>query len=120
MALHNEIGKKGEELAKTYILKKGYEIIKLNWRHQKEEVDIIALYKEMIVFIEVKARSSSYYGLPQESVNYTKQQYLISAADAYLEINNINKECRFDVISIIFNRNAYQIEHIEDAFSASI
>ncbi len=116
MAAHNELGKNGERMAKELLLQKGYEILDENWVHERAEIDLIAYLNGNIIFVEVKTRSSTGFGLPEDFVNKAKQQLMAAAADAYIEIMNHEGEVRFDIISILFNRNNYTINHIEDAF----
>ncbi len=116
MADHNDLGNAGEELACKHLRKKGYEILKTNWRFGKDEVDIIAQKEDMIVFIEVKTRSSRFYGEPYVFVTKKKQSFLQRAADAYFDRYNCELEGRFDVISIVINGNESSLEHIERAF----
>jgi putative endonuclease len=116
MAVHNEIGQKGEKLAVEYLNKKGYQIIALNWRHRYKEVDIIAREGEELVFVEVKLRSTDYFGDPSEAVTLKKQKFLIEAANAYIESIDDEPEVRFDIISIVAANNGYEFEHITDAF----
>jgi putative endonuclease len=119
MAEHNELGKKGEELAAEYLLGKEYEIIEQNWRTGKDEIDIIAKHNNFLVIVEVKTRSTDYFGDPSEAVTDIKQKFLIRAADEYVNQKEIDLEIRYDIISIILKSNQYQIQHIEDAFYAS-
>ena len=116
MAEHNLIGKKGEEEAVKYLMSCGYEIIATNWQEKKYEIDIIAKHDAQLVFIEVKTRSTSFFGNPEEAVDYKKQQHLIDGADYYIQQNEIDLECRFDVISVIISNNKVEINHIKDAF----
>jgi putative endonuclease len=116
MAFHNEIGIKGEKLAAKYLVDKGYKIIVSNWRHHHKEVDLIAWDGNELVIVEVKLRSTDYFGDPSESVTLKKQRFLIEAADAYLESIQDDPEVRFDVVSIISANNSYEFEHITDAF----
>ena len=117
MAEHNELGKKGESIAKDYILKKGYTILETNWYYNKNEIDIIAETATHLVIIEVKTRSSFFESDPGITVPLRKQKYLVKAADYYLMKNNIEKETRFDIITVIItNNDIFAIEHLEDAF----
>jgi len=116
MAQHNELGRKGEQLAVNYLLKKGYKIIEKNYRYLKAEVDIIALKGEVLVAIEVKTRTSNYFGNPQDFINPKKIKLLVSAMDYYVNNNCLDVEVRFDIIAIINNKNETKIEHLEDAF----
>ena len=68
MAEHNELGKKGEELAVEYLRENGYKILDRNWVFQKAEIDIIAQKDNFLAVIEVKTRSSTDFGLPQDFV----------------------------------------------------
>ena len=117
MAQHNEKGKKGEVLATDFIKKKGYRIVKSNWHYKKKEIDIIAYDKEELVIVEVKLRSTDYFGDPSEAVTKKKQRYLIEAAEAYLDTIDEAPEVRFDIISIIGSDPEYRYEHITDAFN---
>lgn len=116
MAKHITLGKKGEALARTFLEKKGYTILDTNWRHEKDEIDIVAMDGEELVIVEVKTRSSNYYGEPYESVGYGKEKFLIRATESYLEEKDLDLDSRFDIISIIINQQGEKIEHIEDAF----
>ncbi len=116
MAEHNELGKKGEDLALAYLQKKGYTILETNWTVGKLEVDIIAKDKDFLVIVEVKSRQSSYFGEPEAFVDKAKQKNLIRAANTFIEKRNINTETRFDIISIVCCGEDTHIEHIEDAF----
>ena len=120
MAFHNEIGKKGEILAADYLARKGYNIIASNWHYRHKEVDIIAGFEEKLVIVEVKLRSTDYFGDPSESVTKKKQRFLIEAAEAYLEKIDGEPEVRFDVISIIDSPGGYKIEHIDNAFTPDL
>lgn len=115
--MHNKrIGKDGENLAKKFLVEKGYQILAVNWRHQRFEVDIICTYQQDIVFVEVKTRSSDFFGDPEQSVSDSQQKNLINAAEAFLETNNIDKSCRFDIIGILNENQSPKITHVEDAF----
>jgi putative endonuclease len=116
MAQHNETGKTGEDLAAEYLAEQGYHILERNWRYGKAEIDIICTRGPFIVFTEVKTRSTVFFGQPEQSVDKTKKGYLIKAANAYVLTNNIEKEVRYDILSIILRGQSHTIRHIEDAF----
>lgn len=120
MAEHNEKGKQGEIIAATHIKKQGYRIIETNWRYRHKEIDIIAYDGEELVIVEVKLRSTDYFGDPSEAVTMKKQRFLIDAAEAYLRTIKQAPEVRFDIISIIAAENKYEIEHITDAFNPGL
>jgi putative endonuclease len=117
MANHNDIGLKGEKLAAAYLIKKGYRIIKQNWRYRHKEVDIIAYDGNVLVIVEVKFRSTDFFGDPSEAVTLKKQRFLIEAAEAYLESIPEAPEVRFDVVSILSSPDGYNYDHITDAFT---
>tara|TARA_B110000116_G_C16371541_1_gene374365 strand:+ start:55 stop:411 length:357 start_codon:yes stop_codon:yes gene_type:complete len=116
MASHNDLGKEGELIAQKFLIKKGFKILNCNWRHLRYEVDIIALDKDFLVFVEVKTRSSFRYGFPDEAVNYRKEKMLIEAAEIYLEQKDLYNEVRFDIVSVVKNEKDEKVYHIVDAF----
>lgn len=120
MAKHNELGKKGEEIAARYLLGKGYKILDQNWRHGKDEIDIVATDEKFLLIVEVKTRSTTFFGEPEEAVTGKKQNFLIRAAEEYVISKNIHTEIRYDIISIIIEGNKQIIRHIEDAFYPEI
>ncbi len=116
MATHNELGKKGEQLAVEYLQKKGYKILNRNWRFKKAEVDIIAQKKDVLAVVEVKTRSTDYFGNPQDFVNQKKIQLLVEAINEYVTSKDLDCEVRFDIIAILKNKSTFKIEHLKDAF----
>ena len=119
MADHNELGKKAEDLAAEYLVKNGYKILVRNFHFQKSEIDIIAEKDHLIVVVEVKARSTDIFILPQEAVTKAKIKSIVLAANHFMEEFNKNQEVRFDIISVLPDKTGkLEIEHIEDAFEA--
>lgn len=110
-------GKEGEELAVSYLQSIGYQIIERNWRFGKEEVDIIAIHSDQLVFIEVKTRTNDYLGNPEEAVTLAKQKSIIRVAAQYVEQSFEEREVRFDIIAIIRNSDKEEITHFKEAFS---
>ena len=114
-----ELGKKGESAALKYLKKKKYKVISTGFRFHRAEIDIIAFDKKTLVFIEVKTRSNQNFGLPEEAVSAAKQDQIRKAAEGYLVINKlVELECRFDVLSLIFDEELqkFSIVHYENAF----
>ncbi|MBI4546701.1 MAG: YraN family protein [Ignavibacteriae bacterium] len=110
-------GTLGEDLAIDYLEKKGYRILERNFRYEHGEIDIIAEDNSVLVFVEVKARRSKLFGEPEEAVTPRKRNQLRKTADGYLFMNNIDdRECRFDVIAIEYEKNRPIIRHLIDAF----
>lgn len=116
MAEHNDLGRLGEEIALKHLREKGFTILNTNWRFGKDEIDIIAEKDNYLVIVEVKTRRSDFFGEPEMFVNLAKQRFLVRAAQAYTEKNNINLEVRFDIVSVIVNSSRKEVKHIEDAF----
>lgn len=120
MAESHQTGKKGEEIAVTYLTEKGYDIMHTNWQSNHQEVDIIARQNGLLVFVEVKARRSAVHGSPEVFVTMTKQKRLIKAANHYLAKHHCSMEVRFDIISIVFHGQAFTLNHIRDAFQPTV
>lgn len=117
MAKHNDLGRKGEELARQHLEAAGYEILDENWRFGKAEVDLIAYLQKTIIFVEVKTRTGNAFGEPEDFVDAAKQKLLVSAADEFIELMNFNGEARFDIIAILFDKQGnHYLNHIQDAF----
>jgi putative endonuclease len=117
MALHLELGRRGESLAKAHLENAGYEILDENWTHGRLEIDLIAYKDRIIIFTEVKTRTGNYFGEPEDFVDIRKQKLLAEAADEYIYLMNHQGEVRFDIISVLFDKQTnYTIKHIEDAF----
>lgn len=116
MAQHNELGKKGEEMAVAHLLATGYEIVARNFTYQKAEVDIIARKDNILAVVEVKTRSTPDFGDPQDFVKKKQINQLVKAIDYFVNEHNLNVEVRFDIIAIIKNKAGTRLEHLEDAF----
>ncbi|MBS1686469.1 MAG: YraN family protein [Bacteroidetes bacterium] len=116
MASHNDLGKRGEDIAAQYLAERGHAILVRNYRFEKSEVDIISRVNDTIVFTEVKTRTSEAFGYPEDAVSARKQAQLKLAMEQYVLENNITTEPRFDIVSIIIRRDKTDIHHIEDAF----
>ncbi len=110
------LGITGENIAVSYLIEHGYRIIERNWRFHHKEVDIIAADKSDIVFIEVKTRRNLQYGNPEDSVDHKKQEFLIEAAEEYINLNNIDDNIRFDIISVVLKQGRPSVNHIKNAF----
>jgi putative endonuclease len=112
----HELGKRGEEIAVSFLKSLGYEILDVNWFSNHLEIDIVARDKNELVIVEVKARGTESYEHPSEAVSNRKIRFLVNAADDYIRKKDINLDTRFDVISIIFQKGSYKLEHFKDAF----
>ncbi len=107
----------GEDLATNYLVKNKYKIIARNYKCACGEIDIVALDKNTLVFIEVKTRTSQVFGLPREAVNKPKQKHITKSAQYFRqEYNVFSLEMRFDVIEILDEK----INHIKNAFETNL
>ena len=115
---NNIAGKFGEDCAAKFLETEGYTIIARNFRIRSAEIDIIAQIDDVIVFVEVKARSDIRHGLPSEAVNFHKQKKIIRAAGVFLQDENFSDcACRFDVVEVYLRGDCVEeINHIENAF----
>lgn len=117
MAIHNELGKKGELLAIDHLIQNGYTILETNWRYLKAEIDIIAQKENTLAIVEVKTRSTDFFGNPEEFVTSKKKQLLMNAANQYVSKNNINIDVSLDIIAIVWNKTTPpKIKHIKEAY----
>lgn len=114
------LGREGEELAKRFLRAKGYKIIESNFRTPFGEIDLVAYWKKVLVFIEVKARTSYNFGTPEESISREKKRKISKVASLYLKAKKLDGvDCRFDVVALLLDReskNSYTIKLIKDAF----
>lgn len=115
MADHNELGKWGEEVARSYLLTQGYAIGGENIRVAGVEIDFIAMKDEYICFVEVKTRATDFID-PADAIDKRKRSRMVRAADAYMRSYDIPLEPRFDLVLVIGNPLNYTVEHIPDAF----
>ena len=118
MATHNETGTWGEEKASGFLMDNGFEIVEKNYRYKHAEIDLIVKKNKMLIFVEVKTRSGTGFGMPEEFVNYTKAKLIMKAAENYIYAVDWHFDIRFDIVSILILPNgSLNIRHIEDAFS---
>jgi putative endonuclease len=117
MARHHTTGVLGEQLARKYLLEKGFTILHQNWRFSHWEVDVIASLKGTLHFIEVKTRRTKKFGYPEEDVTKKKVTNLINASEEFLHLYPEWKRIQFDILSIsLFQNEAAQFFFIEDVF----
>ena len=118
------IGAAGEAAAAAHLIANGYEVLDSNWRCRYGELDLVAAKPDVLVFVEVRAKSSGSlgrFGTPQESVGVRKRQKLLRLAEAYLQRmkDPPPARIRFDLIAVVIDRNEGRpvaVEHIENAF----
>ena len=115
-----QFGREGESAALAFLKKKGYRILEKNFRARVGEIDIIAEQVGVIVFIEVKARTSHEFGHPFMAITPAKQRKIIQTAKSFLARKRIfDKPMRFDVVALTSDAgspDSWQIELLENAF----
>jgi len=117
MTIQRDLGHKGEMIAVKYLQRLGYQILETNWRFRRAEIDIIAMHDLVLVCVEVKSRSYDYFGPPDAAVGRKKEALLTDALQAYMEIIEHEWEIRFDIISIMWQREGTpEIKHYVGAF----
>lgn len=110
----HRLGKNGEDMAVKYLQKQGYEILERNFYCRQGEIDIIALDKNYLVFIEIKSRSNTEYGLPSEAVTKKKIKHMLNTIKYYLHIRNLeNENIRIDAIEVYVKQDKYYINHLK-------
>lgn len=121
MSRQKTFGKLGEDCAAKFLEAQGYTIVARNFRIRSAEIDIIAQIDDVIVFVEVKARSDIRHGLPSEAVNLRKQKKIIEAAGVFLQDENFSEcACRFDIVEVYLRGDCVEeINHIENAFEVA-
>lgn len=112
------IGEEGERFAAEYLKKQGYTLLERNFRIRGGEIDIIARLAEEIIFFEVKSRSNSNYGYPEEGVDFFKKKHIARAVKEYIRKLRISESTylRFDVIAIEFDQSGhvFNLRHIKN------
>ena len=111
-----KMGVDGEQAACSFLKQKGYEILEKNYRYRKSEIDLIVKHDNWLVFVEVKTRSSSFFGYPEEFVDRKKQLMIFDAAENYMYEKDWNGNVRYDIVSIMAVKGKLEVYHIEDAF----
>lgn len=118
-----ELGRQGEEAAASYLEERGYRVLARNYRCRFGEIDLIALEGEVLVFVEVRCRTSGRFGLPEESILWRKQARMRKIASHYLKsyfsFPSANPPpVRFDVLALLIEggRSPFRVKHIKNAF----
>ncbi len=101
MGYKKRLGGWGETIAAEYLAGNGYVILERNFRTQYGEIDLIALDKEILVFVEVKTRTSRKFGYPEEAISPKKKEHLLASAQSYLQTHQeMERDWRIDVLAI--------------------
>jgi putative endonuclease len=115
-----QVGDQGERLAERFLRRLGYKILARNYRCRAGEMDLIARDGKTTVFVEVKARSDSGLGDPEENVGPGKQRRLTQIARCWLGQGKHGGPCRFDIVAIEFDTDPPTIRHLIDAFEPKL
>lgn len=115
MNIQKQVGDCGEQAAAEYLEKQGYIILARNFRTGHGEVDIIARQENVLVFVEVKTRSSNQYGYPEHSVTPRKRRHILSSAEEYIHAHPEFHTWRLDVIAVEYETGEAKITHFENA-----
>lgn len=118
MVTNKQKGNKGEQLAQEYLKNNGFKILNVNWRYSNlGEIDIIAKKDDILIFVEVKARSGNSAGSPLEAVNQRKMSQLLRLAEIFLSKDDCPsfESVRFDIIGVILG-SIPDITHFEDVY----
>jgi putative endonuclease len=113
-----DLGIMGEEAALSFLSQLGYRLLEKNYRCRLGEIDLIMQDGKALVFIEVKARRSTFYGVPQEAVGIVKQAKIRRVAEQYIQYKG-EEDCqpRFDVVAVRYQKSGNcTIEHFKNAF----
>lgn len=111
-------GKLGEQLAKKLLKNKGYRFLTQNYRTKFGEIDLIFSDKAILVFVEVKTRTSFHQGLPEEAVTPRKLATIQRVAQAYMQENDVeDKLARIDVVAVELHGTTPEIRHLVDVTS---
>ncbi len=116
----SELGIRGEELACRELRRRGYSILARRYRTRHGEIDIVAMDDDVLVFVEVKARSDRRFGGPLAAITGLKQRKLTRMALDYLaRSRTAGVPCRFDVVAVELGERRPRVEVVTDAFAAA-
>lgn len=119
MDTRQQTGRKGESAAAQFLTQHGMKLLSHNFRCPLGEIDLVGLEGKTIVFVEVRSRSTSRYGTPQESITIGKQKRLTRLARWYLKKNGLEgKPARFDVVAVMWRDGLPEVTWIVNAFEA--
>lgn len=115
LSAHN-LGRRAENLAASYLKNSGYTILARNYRYLKGEVDLIVQKEDILVAVEVKARSINFLLSPEEAVYYKKIKLVAAAVNHFVQSKRLDVEVRFDLITYVFDGDNWERKHIIEAY----
>ena len=118
MRAKDAVGAYGERVAVRFLADAGYAVVDRNWRCRHGVLDVVAIRGGVVVFVEVKCRRSSAFGVPAAAVTSAKIEHLRAAAASWLAAHDLAEaDVRFDVVSVVRPLSgAAVVEHVEGAF----
>lgn len=115
MRIYNPLAREGEEIACRYLQKLGYKVIDRNFRARNTELDIVAVHNNILVFVEVKTRSTNKFGTPFEQIAFFKLKSLVKAAEFYkITHKSLPEQMRIDAISVQYSSKEPLVEHLQN------
>lgn len=116
-AQHLIQGEKAERYAEKYLKRRGFKLLKRNYRTAQGEIDLICKYRKGIVFVEVRSKKDTHFGTPEETIDLKKQRRCRLAAEHYLMVHQLlDVPCRFDVIALVGENRRWEVKHYKNAF----
>ncbi len=109
-------GADGEDLAAAFLIEKGFKVLERNYRYKKSEIDLIVSRGNWLIFVEVKTRTSTAFGFPEEFVDYNKKLKILEGALEYMYVKDWQGNVRYDIVAVNIWGDRHDIKHIEDAF----
>ncbi|MCD7963675.1 MAG: YraN family protein [Rikenellaceae bacterium] len=113
-----ETGKYGESVVCEYLQDNGFDILHTNWRNGRYELDIVAQKDGYLHIVEVKTRKKDSLTSPESAMTRTKFRFLCKAAEFYIALYHIDTEVQFDLASVIYTAEGYEIDYIPDVMSS--
>jgi len=114
-----ELGAAGEQAAERFLQKRRYVIVARNYRCKLGEIDLVALHRGTLVFVEVKTRRPGGFGHPFEAVGLRKQRQIARAARHFIARHRLHdRDARFDVVGVWWENGRVRCELVENAFEA--
>ncbi len=109
------IGKLGENRALEFLEQQGFHLVTRNYRHGRGEIDLVLSKEDLLVFVEVKTRTSRRFGFPEEHLSWQQISKIQATAEAFLVAHRWTKNIRFDVMAVVLSPRAY-VRHFKDVF----
>lgn len=117
MAISNDLGRWGEDVAAQFLEQKGLRVVYRDWHYGHRDLDIIATDNNgLCVIAEVKTRRNEHYADADQAVTPQKVRSISIAASAFIKMYQLAVDVRFDIITVVGTPKSYEIRHVENAF----